>query len=113
MRVLIADDHEAYAEVLTWRLRQRGCHPMRRATLQGALNAVKKHEISTAFVAPNLHGNSSRAILEHLREHQPDTKVYMLLGQSDHGEPALQRMPVTGTRYRDEVSVADMGIFSC
>lgn len=113
MRVLIVDDHEAYAEVLTRRLRRKGCHPMRRATLQGALNAAKKHELGAVFVVPSLRGKSSSTLIEHLREYQPDTKVYMLLDQSDRGEPALQRMSVTGTRYRDEVSVTDMGLFSC
>lgn len=108
MRVLIVDDHERYSEVVAARLRRGGHTPMRRSTLKGALDAINRHELSTVFVPPSIHGKSTSEIVSHLHEHQPDTKVFMLLGaDAEFHDPARAGLNACGVRLRGEVSTGD------
>ncbi|MCB0221859.1 MAG: hypothetical protein KDH09_19330 [Chrysiogenetes bacterium] len=108
MRVLIVDDHTRYSEVVAARLRRGGHTPMRRSTLKGALDAINRHELATVFIPPSIHGRSTCEIVERLHEHQPDTKVFMLLGaEGEPEDPAKLGLSVNGVRQRGEVSTGD------
>ena len=106
MRVLIVDDHNRYSEVMAERVRRSGHQPMRRTTLPGAMSAAAKNELGTVFVVPTLRGKSTRALVDYIAEHQPDTKVFMLL-DSNEPDPEIAGTHVSGTRRRADVSGAD------
>ncbi|BDG61071.1 sigma-54-dependent transcriptional regulator [Caldinitratiruptor microaerophilus] len=90
-RVLIADDEDAFRELLVQRMQRRGWRPVGAADGHEALAALAEQEFDLAVVDIRMPGPDGLEVLRRAREMQPALEVVILTG---HGtiETAIQAM---------------------
>lgn len=90
-RILIADDEDAFRELLVQRMQRRGWRPVGAADGHEALTALAEQEFDLAVVDMRMPGPDGLEVLRRARELQPALEVVILTG---HGtiETAIQAM---------------------
>jgi DNA-binding NtrC family response regulator len=83
MKVLVIDDEEFVRLVLEETLRQEGCAVTLVEHGQAGLDALKVSSYDCVITDLRMPGVDGRAVLQWVREHQPDVDVIVLTG---HGE---------------------------
>ena len=81
--VLIVEDESRLREMLHRAVREMGFNPTIAATGEGALREADKRRFDIAIIDLNLPGVGGLAMLERLRESQPDVQAIVLTGFGD------------------------------
>jgi len=81
VRVLLVDDEEEYASVLSERLARHGMQMMTAARGDEALSALQGEEVDVALVDVMMPGMSGLELLRQIKRVRPNIEVILLTGQ--------------------------------
>ena len=81
--VLIVEDEMRLREMLHRAVREMGFNPTVAHTGEAALREADRHQFDIAIIDLNLPGMSGLAMLERMRESQPDVQAIVLTGFGD------------------------------